>query len=244
MGYDAPKVIERWGGISLRLDLAAHSINAGAFNDDMYSVTPEITLAGEFGKHVGLSLTVLGQYRNYNGAQVVDAAAELALPITLLRPEGDASPWYWQIAPLIQVGGGGSVDLAAAGLILGGGVVSGLGYNCESFEVMLANEILYYGGLPVDEIMGIHFDTQLSQLFFRNGLEGTWWIGAGFYADAGIHFTNFAIDAAAVSWYTTPTVGVGWQLGRWFDMRIAYEGDLSTGAYRSHGARVKLDFMF
>ena len=118
-----------------------------------------------------------------NGGQVVDAAAELALPITLLRPEGDASPWYWQIAPLIQVGGGGSVDLAAAGLILGGGVVSGLGYNCESFEVMLANEILYYGGLPVDQIKGIHFDTQLSQLFFRNGVEGTWWIGAGFYAD-------------------------------------------------------------
>jgi hypothetical protein len=69
-------------------------------------------------------------------------------------------------------------------------------------------------------------------------------MGAGFYADAGVHFTNFAVDAAAVSWFVTPTVGVGWQAGRWMDLRLAYEADLDNKDYKAHNLQVKLDFLF
>ena len=69
-------------------------------------------------------------------------------------------------------------------------------------------------------------------------------MGKGFYADVGLHFTNFAIDAAAVSWFATPALGVGWQTGHWMDLRLAYEADVSADQYRSHNLQLKLDFMF
>ena len=108
----------------------------------------------------------------------------------------------------------------------------------------MSNEMAYYGGIPINDIGGYEFDTNLSQLYFKNGFEGTWWWDRGLYADAGVHFTNFAIDAAAVSWFATPTVGVGWQVGRWVDFRVAYEADLGTDSYRSHNAQLKIDLFF
>jgi len=242
MGYDKP--VKRWGSFELRIDAGASTVDAGEFDDDLWSFTPTLTLAGDFGRTVGLSFAIMGQYRDYNGAQLADLGLELALPLSFKRPEPHLSPWYWQLTPFVQAAAGVSIDLAAGGLFMGGGLVNAIGFNKGSWEFLLSNEMAYYGGIPIDNIAGYDFATELSQLFFKNGLEGTWWIGAGFYADAGIHFTNFALDAAAVSWYATPTIGVGYQAGRWIDIRIAYEGDLSTNSYRAHGIQFKLDFLF
>jgi hypothetical protein len=240
MGFN--QTIKRWGGFELRVDAAVSTVNTATFTDDLWTFDPSITLAGDFGRHVGLSFSLVGQYRSYDGARLADLGAELALPITLRRP--DQGPYFWQITPFFQAAGGVSVDFAAGGLLLGGGLVNALGWNHGPFEVLMSNEIAYYGGLPIDDIGGYDFATELSQLYFKNGLEGTWWIGKGFYADAGVHFTNFALDAAAVSWFATPTVGLGWEAGRWIDLRLAYEADLSTDDYRAHNLQLKLDFLF
>jgi hypothetical protein len=240
MGFGKP--VQRWGAFELRVDAGMSSVNTANFSDDLWSIDPSITLAGDFGRYIGLSFSIIGQYRDYNGAQMVDLGVELALPITLKRP--DRSPYFWQLTPFIQAAGGASKAAAAGGIFMGGGLVNALGYNQGSFEVLMSNEIAYYGGIPAVDIAGYDFETKLSQFYFKNGLEGTWWLGAGFYADAGVHFTNFARDAAAVSWFVTPTVGVGWQLGRWMDLRVAYEADLDNKDYKAHSAQLKFDFLF
>jgi hypothetical protein len=127
---------------------------------------------------------------------------------------------------------------------MGGGLVNALGYHQGRYEILMANEIAYYNGIPIDSLAGYDFATEISQLYFKNGLEGTFWMGAGFYADGGVHFTNFAVDDAAVSWFVTPTVGVGWQAGRWMDLRLAYEADLDNDDYKSHNLQLKADFLF
>jgi hypothetical protein len=171
-----------------------------------------------------------------------DLGAELALPITLRRP--DDGQYFWQLTPFVQAAGGVSIAFAAGGLFMGGGVVNALGWNHGSFEILMSNEIAYYGRISLNDIQGYDFSTDLSQLYFKNGLEGTWWMGAGFYSGVGIHFTHFAVDPAAESWFATPEVELGWEAGRWFDIRLAYEADVGADDYRSHNLRVKLDFLF
>lgn len=240
MGFG--ETIKRWGGFELRVDAGISAVSTDTFSDDLFAFDPAITLAGEFGRRIGLSFSVIGQYRSYDGAKMADLGAELALPITLKRP--DEGPFYWKLTPFFQAAGGVSIDFAAGGLLFGGGVVNALGWNRGPFEVLMSNMIAYYGGAPIDDIAGYDFDTELSQLYFKNGVEGTWWIRWGFYADAGVHFSNFVVDKAAVPWFATPTVGVGWEAGRWFDIRIAYEADLSSNDYVSNRLQAKLDFLF
>jgi hypothetical protein len=234
--------VERYGGLDVRLDVGGSSLDVEGF-DDLWTVDPSLMIGGDFGKLVGLSFTVIGQYRNYDGAKIGDLGLELALPLTFLRPD-DKSSWYWQLTPVIQAGAGFSKNLAAGGLIMGGGLVNGVAKQFDSFEVLMANEILYYGGIPTGDIGGYDFETDLSQLYFRNGVEATWYPGMGIYLDVGIHFSNFAIDDAAVNWYATPAVGFGWQAGRWMDIRVSYEPDLAPDDYVAHTLQLKLDFLF
>jgi hypothetical protein len=239
-GYQT--AVERYAGLNVRLDVGGSSIDVGDF-DDLWTVDPTLSIAGDFGSLIGLSFSVIGQYRNYDGAQIADLGLELALPLTFLRPD-DKSSWYWQLTPVIQAGAGASKNVLAGGLLMGGGLVNGVAKQFDSFEVLMANEIMYYGGIPVDNIGGYDFETDLSQLYFRNGIEATWYPGMGFYVDAGVHFSNFAIDDAYVNWYATPAIGFGWQAGRWFDFRTSYEPDLGPNDYVAHTLHLKFDFLF
>jgi len=235
-GYEAE--VQRWGNFELRLDVGAGTIDAGGFGD-LWSIDPTLTLAGDFGKTVGLSFSILTQYRNYDGAKSYDIGLELGLPVTVWRPD-TAQPCYWQLTPFVQAAGGASIELAAGGLFLGGGLVSALAWNSGPFELLMANEISYYGGIPIDDIGGYDFDTQLSQLVFKNGLQGTWFPWSSVYFDVGLTFTNFVLDDANVAFYTSPTVGAGVQLGRRVDLRLGYEGDFGDN-YRGHSVRLKID---
>jgi len=145
---------------------------------------------------------------------------------------------------VIQAGAGASKNLVAGGLVMAGGLVNGVAKQFDSVEVLMANEIMYYGGIPLNNIAGYDFRTDLSQLYFRNGVEATWHPGMGLYIDAGVHFSNFAIDDAAVNWYATPAIGIGWQAGRWFDFRASYEPDLGPDDYVAHTLHLKFDFLF
>ena len=234
--------VGRYAGLDVRLDVGGSSLDVGDF-DDLWTVDPTLMIGGDFGSLIGLSFAIIGQYRNYDGAQIGDLGLELALPLTFLRPD-DKCSWYWQLTPVIQAGAGASKNLVAGGLFMGGGLVNGVAKQFDSFEVLMANEIMYYGGIPAGEIGGYNFETDLSQLYFRNGIEATWYPGMGIYVDAGVHFSNFAIDDAAVNWYATPAIGFGWQAGRWFDVRASYEPDLGPDDYIAHTLHLKFDFLF
>jgi hypothetical protein len=190
---------------------------------------------------VGLSFSLLGQYRSYQSAQSYDVGVELGLPITILRPD-EGTRFFWAITPFVQSAAGASIDLAAGGLILGGGGVNTVALQLGIFELTLANQLAYYGGLPIDHIQGYDFDTELDQLILKNGLKLGVHLGI-FYLDAGSAFTNFLTSDAAVDFYATPFVGVGLALGRWANLRLGYEADLGSG-YTAQSGRLKLDFHF
>ena len=141
MGFG--ETIDRWGNFELRVDAGISTVKTDQFSGDMWAFDPSLTFAGDFGRHVGLSFSLIGQYRNYQGAKLADIGAELALPITIKRP--DEGPWYWQITPFVQAAGGVSVDFAAGGLFMGGGAVNALGWNRGRYELLMSNEIAYYG---------------------------------------------------------------------------------------------------
>jgi hypothetical protein len=239
LGYQNEEVA-RWGAFQLRAEAGGGVVLVDEF-DDLYTTDAELTLAGHFGKHVGLSLALLGQYRSYQTADSYDAGIELGLPIAILRPD-DECGLYWAITPFVQSAAGVSIDLASGGLLIGGGGVNALALQLGVFELTLANELAYYGGLPLDEIGGYDFDTELDQLILKNGLKAGVHLGI-FYLDAGSAFTNFLTSEAAVDFYASPFAGVGLGLGRWANLRVGYEADLGSG-YTAHSGRLKLDFHF
>ncbi len=232
--------VARWGAFQLRAEAGGGVVLVDRFND-LYTTDGALTLAGHFGKHVGLSLALMGQYRSYQTADSYDAGIELGLPIAILRPDEECS-LYWAITPFVQSVAGVSIDLAAGGLLIGGGGVNTLALQLGRFELSLANQLAYYSGLPIDNLRGYDFDTQLDQLILKNGVKLGAYLGV-FYLDAGSAFTNFLTSDAAVDFYATPFAGVGVALGSWANLRVAYEADLGSG-YSAHSGRLKLDFHF
>jgi hypothetical protein len=232
--------VGRFGAFQLRAEGGGGFIDVDGF-DDLYSAEGELTLAGHFGQHVGVSLALMGQYRNYQTADMVDVGLELGVPLVILRPV-DGSRFYWAITPFVQSAAGASIDLAAGGLFLGGGAVNAVAVELGPFELMLANELAYYGGLPLDDIQGYDFDTELSQLITRNGVKVGFFLGP-FYVDLGSAFTNFLTADAAVDFYASPFAGVGLALGRSVNLRLGYEADVGED-FTGHSGRLKLDFHF
>ena len=232
LGYRQEEVA-RWGAFQLRAEAGGGVVDVDHF-DDLYTVDGALTLAGHFGKHVGLSLALMGQYRSYQTADSYDVGIELGLPIAILRPD-EVSQLYWAITPFVQSAAGASIDLAAGGLVIGGGGVNTLALQLGMFELSLANQLAYYSGLPIDDIQGYDFDTELDQLILKNGLKLGVHLGV-FYLDAGSAFTNFLTSDAAVDFYATPFVGVGLALGRWANLRLGYEADLGAVTPRTADA--------
>jgi hypothetical protein len=239
LGYRSAEVT-RWGAFQLRAEGGGGVVLVDRF-DHLYTTDGELTLAGHFGKHVGLSLAAIGQWRSYQTADSWDAGFELGLPISILRPSEECG-LYWGITPFFQTAAGVSVDLAAGGLLIGGGGVNTLAYQLGMFELSMANELAYYSGLPIDDIYGYEFDTELDQLVMKNGLKVGFYLGI-FYLDVGSAFTNFLTSDAAVDFYASPFAGIGLALGRWANLRVGYEADLGSG-YTAHSGRLKLDFHF
>src|SRR5258706_1541003 len=84
----------------------------------LYVADGALTLGGDFDR-VGVYLSALGQYRNYDGAQIYDAGLELGVPITIARPGGEY-PVHWSVTPVVQTGRGASRALLAGGFLVGG----------------------------------------------------------------------------------------------------------------------------
>lgn len=239
LGYQEEEVA-RWGAFQLRAEGGGGVVDVARF-EDLYTAEGALTLAGHFGKHVGLSLALMGQHRSYRSANHYDAGIELGVPIAILRPD-EGSHLYWAITPFVQSAAGVSIDLASGGLMIGGGGVHTLALQLGLFEITLANQLAYYSGLPIHDVQGYDFDTELDQLILKNGLKLGVHLGV-FYLDAGSAFTNFLTSEAAVDFYATPFVGVGLALGDFANLRLGYEADLGSG-YTAHSGRLKLDFHF
>ncbi len=241
-GYEQERVAD-WGHFDLSVEAGGGLVDVDEF-DSLYVVDGALTLGGDFEPGVGIYFSLLGQYRSYDGADIYDAGLELGIPIAILRP-GDGSALRWTVTPVVQTGAGGSVDLLSGGFLVGGGGVSSASYHLGPIELTLANELLYYGGVPLGEIGGIEIETELDQWITRNGGKLAFYpMGLeNLFVEGGFSFTNFLGADAAVDWYATPFAGVGVKLLDLLRLRLGWESDLGDD-YAAHVGRLDLGFEF
>lgn len=241
-GYSRESMAE-WGHFDLGIEAGGGVVDVDEF-DSLYVADAAITLGGDF-ERVGVYLSALGQYRSYDGADIYDAGLELGIPITVLGP-GEGHWVRWVLTPVVQSGAGASRDLLSGGFMVGGGGVSSLGLNFGPFELTIADELLYYGGVPLGEIGGIEIETELDQWITRNGAKLAFYpLGLERLSlELGASLTNFLGTHGAVDWYATPFAGVGVKLFNTLRMRVGWESDLGEHDYAAHTGRVDLGFEF
>jgi hypothetical protein len=130
--------------------------------------------------------------------------------------------------------------------MVGGGGVSSLGLNFGPLELTIADELFYYGGVPLGEIGGIEIETELDQWITRNGAKLAFYpLGLERLSlEAGASLTNFLGTNAAVDWYATPFAGVGVKLFNTMRLRVGWESDFGEHDYAAHVGRADLGFEF
>jgi len=241
LGYMEQEVA-RFGTFGVTLEVGAGTASTDQFSG-LDSIDGSLEISGEFNDTVGLAFSVITQYRDYNSAELYDVGVEIGLPIRLRRPV-EGKNLYWGVTPVLQAGAGVSPDVAAGGLFLGGGLVNSTALQLGIFEIGMGNELIYYGGIPINDIKGYDFETELDQLIMKNGLRIALRPTGLFYAEGGVTITNFLLDDAALDYYATPFVGAGLRLGRYVELRASYEADLGKQGYRGQRGRLELGAYF
>ena len=231
--YAAP----RGGG--LRFDLGGGF--ASTDDGDGFFVSAALSSVTRFNRHVGLSLSSPFTYRRVEDAEVFLGGFEAALPVVITAPRTGRGA-TWQVTPSFLSGAAGSLDLAAGGTFLGGGVTSSLAVPFgEHATVTVGNGIYFFEGYPID-VGDYEFDTELSQQIVKNGVKFTRALGRAFFADASLTHTAFLREAALDS-YLTPGAAIGLRFNRTSGVRVAYQGDHGDG-FSSHGGTVTVFFNY
>ena len=230
-GQSVPSPLDQVATPSVRLDF-----DGGYSHTDVgsgYYAGGAFSFGFKFGQQVGLVFSTPFEYRYVAGAAVYDLGEEVSLPVVIIQPHGPTG-FSWMLTPTVFSGGAGSVDLAAGGLFLGGGLTSSLSLQYAGFIFTVADELNYVHGFPIS-IGDYKFETRLEQEVAKNGVKITRFIGDNLYLDAGITYTNF-MQRAAVGEYWTPTAGVGLRVGSGAGLRVAYSGDFGPGFIDNGGA--------
>ncbi|MCB9730433.1 MAG: hypothetical protein H6744_21740 [Deltaproteobacteria bacterium] len=229
-----------WRAFALRLDAWDQHLRTEGL-DGLRASGGTLTLGGHFSDRVGLSVAFTGQLRHAAGARFYDVGGELAVPLVpVAHPAG--SPWRWTLTPFLQAGFGLSIDAAAGGLLVGGGVVQRLGLRVRSVELGYATELAFYGGVPLTQVRGYDFDTRVRRLVVAHSVGAAWRVHRAVVLDAGVGTTRLAVDDAAVPRWFTPTVGLGFRAGERLRARVAWQADLAPG-YTSHGVALELNLL-
>src|SRR5690242_10342954 len=218
-------------------------VSGGVAHTDVgngYFAGGAITWAMRFGDRIGLSFSTPFTYRNVEGADIFNIGEVVSAPLVLVRPTGDKS-LGWLVTPSLLAGEAGSVDAAAGGTFLGGGVTSALSYEISGFTFTLADQIDYFHGYPI-RIGDWKFDTDLEQEVLTNGVKVSKSFGAHLFVDASIARTDF-LQKAAIDHYWTPGAGVGVRFGPNCGLRVGYQGDFGH-RYTVTGGDVLLYFNY
>jgi hypothetical protein len=216
-------------------------VDAGDFDGHTLQVGATFNL--NFSERVGLSAGALMAHQQIEDADVYHTALQFGLPIRIIVPKETGTSLLWQVTPSAAVGGSGSEDFAAGGLILGGGVTSLLTlFLGEQWSVSMANQITAYSGENLEFGDDFELDPGVDQQVFKNGGKVTFSFAENWYAFAGATITNF-LSEAALDVYYTPTIGIGWWTGRGTGFQVGYAGDFGSD-YESHGVRFALNLGF
>jgi hypothetical protein len=241
----AEERVASFGHFDLSVSGGGGAIDADPY-DSLYVGEGAITLGGDFEPGVGVYLSALGQYRNYDGARVYDAGIELGVPLLLVRAEGRDDPMRWTITPVVQAGGGASRDLLAGGFMVGGGAVSSFGWNLGPLELTVADEFVYYGGVPLGEIGGVRIDTEIDQWLTRNGVKMAVYPFRNdtLSIEGGAKLTHFLAARAAVDSFATPFVGVAVKAFDLVRLSLSWEADFGEHGYAVYTGRAHVGCEF
>ncbi len=193
-----------------------------------------------FTSNIALALALPVEYRDNNGSATYMLGLQAGLPITIL-PDGGSDGFFWQVTPWGTVEGGFSPDLAAGGLLEGGGVTSSANYRLGSLVFTLADQFSRQTGLPIT-YQDYHYDTSANQGLVTNGAKATYNFSSAFFVDAGAAYTN-VLERAKVENYITATAGVGAHFGPHSGISLNYVGDYGH-SYRDNGGSLDVWFSF
>jgi len=191
-----------------------------------------------FGDRVALTWANGFRYRDVEGASIYNYGTTLALPIALIP--GSDGGISWRITPAFVGGFGGSWDMAAGGVLIGGQITNSLSLHAGGWTITMGNQLGYFNGLPI-EFSDFDFETDVDQTILKNGIQIVRDLGNSAFVDVGVAYTNLLNDAF-VDNYISPGVGVGFRLGGSV-LRIGYHGDFADN-FTSHGANASLVFSY
>jgi hypothetical protein len=228
-------------GLDLRITGGVSEADAG--NDDDEELSGSFAALGlgtsiRFGDRVALTWANAFRYREVEGAAIYQYGTTLALPIALIP--GNEGGLSWRVTPAFVGGFGGSWDMAAGGILVGGQITNSLSIHARGWTFSMGNQIGFYEGVPI-EFSDFRFETDTSQVIVKNGLQVVRDLGDRAFVDAGLAYTSL-LDDAFVEDYFSPSVGVGFRLGGSV-LRIGYYGDIAD-EFTAHGANASLVFSY
>lgn len=236
-------------------------VEAGSFEGDVAA----INAAGGiyFSETLGISAGGSFAYNELEGTDIFHSSFHFALnwavvPLT----DWDENPedaWTnsigWQISPFVHSGVGASADAAAGGAFFGAGVASNvhLGFH-DKVIINWGTQILFAEGLDLEfesddddfDDDDFEFDTDLSQGIVSTGIVVTTFLDrpdGNLFLDGGLSYFFFTGDAA-VDYWISPEVGLGWRFGRDSRLRLTYRPIFGNADYEAHTAGINLVFAF
>ena len=229
------------GGVDFKISGGVVSADAGTdSNDDLngWYGEADLGLSLRFGDRVALTWANGFRYRDVEGAAIYNYGTTIGLPIAIIP--GKEAGFSWRITPAFVGGFGGSWDLAAGGILVGGQLTNSMSIHAGGWTVTMGNQIGFYNGVPVS-FSDFDFETDVDQTILKNGVQVARDLGDSAFIDAGVAYTNF-LENAFVDNYISPDVGIGCRLGSGV-VRVGYHGDIASD-FQSHGANLSLVFTY
>ncbi|MBX3376386.1 MAG: hypothetical protein KF678_05220 [Phycisphaeraceae bacterium] len=227
-------------GAQFQVTFAAKTYDVGDFTGD--SATLGLSTTFNFTERIGFSLGGFFTYNTIEEADVFHVGFAAGLPIRLVLPE-EKKGVLWQVTPFLSSGASGSEDIAAGGLIVGGGVANYVGWRLtDSFTLGVANQISFYRGRPVEFGKDFELDPGVRQSILKNGVKGTLALGESWGLYGGVSYTNFLDDASIEEWWT-PELGVTFSNKAGTGFLVGISGDFGDD-YTAYGARAVLKLAF
>lgn len=232
---------ERSGSsLQFRLGVSGESFTAGDF--DGTSAMVETSLDWNFSPYVGTSLGSFLAYNSIGDANIYHGGINFGVPIRPLLPS-EKVPLTLQITPSFTVGGSGSEEIAAGGLIYSGAVTGLLRWDIvEKLAIDFSAQYGFYEGQQLS-FGDFTVDPGVSQQIFKSGASVEWTFSEnGWYLYGGASMTKFAKDAAVDS-YLSPDIGVGWKKASGTGLELGFTGDYGKD-YHATGLRFGLNVAF
>jgi hypothetical protein len=229
------------GGVDFKVSGGVTSADAGT--DDSEDLNgwygqADLGLSFRFGDRFALTWANGFRYRDVEGAAIYNYGTTIALPIAIIP--GNEGGFSWRVTPAFVGGFGGSWDLAAGGILIGGQFTNSMSIHAGGWTFTMGNQIGFYNGVPVS-FSDFDFETDVNQTIVKNGVQIARDLGNGAVIDAGVAYTNFLEDAF-VDNYISPDVGIGFRLGSGV-FRLGYHGDFADN-FTLHGANASLVFSY